>query len=141
MKSKFKVKIYKKPQPRRKDSFWFDGHVATVKLADVSVDIMATGHIDIIFNEDEPSYENTDARKVARKRGYTDKKLDNVHGGWLNNNWFGFIINLPGDTDSTLRWDDATAINFDDAISMAKQIIKDYMTFATIGTLVNLSKK
>lgn len=64
---KIKVTQYKKPQPRRKDSFWFDGHVATVKSGKVQINIVATGHIDVCFNPNEPFYDNKDAQRIAKK--------------------------------------------------------------------------
>ena len=121
---KIKVTQYKKPQPRRKDSFWFDGHVATVKSGKVQINIVATGHIDVCFNPNEPFYDNKDAQRIAKKRGYTDKKLSMLsrHDGWGNNNWFGFeVIQNGGES----FWMDETETNFDYAIKMAKEMVSE----------------
>lgn len=124
MKKNMEIKIFQKPEKCRKDSFWFDGEVASLSLGETSVSIMATGHVDVCFNENESNVSNDHARKEARRRGYTDRKLKNLskHDGWSNNNWFGFLITLPSGKE---KWDEATDINFDDAIYTAKQILLD----------------
>lgn len=123
MANKIKVEIHKKPESRRKDSFWFDGHVATVSDGKTTVNIIATGHIKVCFNQNESNYSNDFARKEARSRGYTDVKLKNLskHDGWSNNNWFDFEIIGNGKT----FLDDYTDINLDDAIFYAKEVVQE----------------
>lgn len=124
MKSKIKVKIHVKPEPQRKDSFWFDGHVATVTDGKTTVNIIAQGHVDVIFNANETAMSNAHARKEARSRGYTDRKLGGLskHDGWNNNNWFAFEVITPG---KEMYLDEATNVNLDDAIKESKGIIKE----------------
>jgi hypothetical protein len=120
-----KVEIHVKPEPQRKDSFWFDGHVATVTDGKTTVNIIATGHVDVTFNRnDENCYRNSEARKEARSRGYTDRKLNTMgrHDGWGNNNWFAFEVITQG---KSMYWDEGTETKFDDAIHAAKEIIKE----------------
>nr|WP_298657441.1 hypothetical protein [uncultured Flavobacterium sp.] len=120
---KFKVEIHQKPEPRRKDSFWFDGHVATVTNGKTTVNIVALGRIDVFFNPNESSMTNDDARKEARKRGYTDKKLTNIckHDGFSNSNWFTFEVFIYG--EATMN--EHTDINFNDAIAYAKSLLNN----------------
>ncbi len=126
MNSKKKVELtyQTKVEPRRKDSFWFDGHVATVSNGKTEVRIIAMGHVGVIFKVDEPGFNNDYARKEALKRGYTDQKLKNLnnHDGWLNNNWFAFEVVLQG---GKTYLDDATDVYLPDAINTAKNILKD----------------
>jgi len=119
-----KVKLHVKIQPRRKNSFWFDGHVATVTDGKTTVNVISQGHVDVVFNVNEDSMCNEHARKEARSRGYTDRKLSNLskHDGWSNNNWFAFEVEREGHKP---YWDEATDIGFDDAIQTAKEIIKE----------------
>jgi len=121
MKAKIKVKIYKKPEPRRKDSFWFDGHVATVTDGKTTVNIVATGHVDVCFNPNETNYDNDSARKEARKRGYTDRKINNLynHDGVRNSNWYSFELISQGST----KWDSYTDVELDGAINYAKDLV------------------
>lgn len=121
MANKIKTEIHQKPEPRRKDSFWFDGHIATVTDGKTTVNVIATGHVDVCFNPNESNVDNDHARKEARSRGYTDVKLKNLnkHDGWSNNNWFGFEVIKDGKT----TWDDYTDIKFDDAIGYAKDLV------------------
>lgn len=121
MANKIKVEIHQKPEPRRKDSFWFDGHVATVTDGKTTINVVATGHVDVCFNRNESNMSNDYARKEARSRGYTDKKLKNLsnHDGWSNNNWFGFEVVKDGKT----TWDEYTDVNFNDAIGYAKDLV------------------
>lgn len=125
-KNSLKIKIHQKPEPRRKDSFWFDGHVATITDGEITIDVMAQGHIDVCFNPNEKSFSNNDARKEAINRGYTDKKLKNLnrHDGWGNNNWFDFLVTVKG-KENEPRWSGENVINFDDIISTAKNILED----------------
>ena len=119
------VKTFVKQEPRRKDSFWFDGEVASVKLGKVLVSVMATGTIRVVFNPDEDMFNDQMATKEARSRGYTDRKLKNLsnHDGWSNNNWFGYIVQIDGEKE--YKWNDQTDINLDDAIFAAKQIAEE----------------
>lgn len=121
--NKSNVTIHKQPQPRRKDSFWFDGHVATVEKGNVKVEVIATGHIEVMFSENDKGYENKDAVQIALDRGYTDTKLKklNEHDGWGNNNWFGFEITI----NDKSYWHDDTSTNFDEAIEIAKSIVNE----------------
>ena len=118
-----KIEYHTEIEPRRKDSFWFDGHVATVSNDRVQVNIIATGHVAVCFNVDENNYINNSAREEARARSYTDQKLKNIsrHDGWSNNNWYGFEVVVNGQT----YWDDATDVYLPDAINRAKEILKD----------------
>lgn len=128
MKNKVKVNIYVKPEKGRKDSFWFDGHVASVTDGETTIDIVSSGEIGVTFNPDEDLFKNKKAVKEAKKRGYTDRKLNNImnsHDGWSNNNWFGYIIEKKGQRKSdNINWADSTDINFDDAIKRAKNLLK-----------------
>lgn len=121
-----KVKIHQKPKLRRKNSFWFDGHVATVTDDEITIDVMATGHINVCFNPNEKYFKDKQARKEAIKRGYTDKKINNImpHDGWGNNNWFDFLVTVKGKEDEP-RWSSLNVINFNDIISTAKDILED----------------
>ncbi len=116
------IEIYKTPEPKRKDSFWFDGHVATVTDGKTTVNVIAQGHVCVYFKPNEKTaYSNDTARKEARSRGYTDKKLKNLnrHDGWLNNNWFCFeIIN-----ENKNLLDENTEIDFDEAIKYARELV------------------
>jgi len=122
--NKIELTIYQHPNPRRKDSFWFDGHVATVTKGRTSVHIIAEGEIRIAFNVDEDMYRNDSAREEAKARKYTDVKLKNIskHDGWGNNNWFAFEIEKGGEK---VFYDTATDTNFDDAIITAKRILEE----------------
>lgn len=121
MKHKIKVEIHQEPELRRKDSFWFAGHVATITNGKKTVNVCAIGHVQVCFNPNESNFYNHDARKEARSRGYTDVKLKNIsnHDGWGNNNWFAFEVIKDGKT----TWDDHTDIKFDDAIGYAKDLV------------------
>lgn len=118
------IKIHQAPEFKRKDSFWFDGHVATITDGKNTINIIATGHICVFFEPDGDSYKNDEARKFARSKGYTDIKLNILfkHDGWSNNNWFAFEVIKEGKTPV---WDEATEISFDNAIETAKNIIKE----------------
>ncbi len=118
-----KIEYHVDLEPRRKDSFWFDGHVATISNDDVTVNIIATGHLCVSFKENGESFANDMARKEAMSMGYTDQKLKNIskHDGWQNNNWFAFEVVKGGKT----YWDDATDVYLPDAINTAKEILKE----------------
>jgi len=122
-KKKAELTYYVDVEPRRKDSFWFDGHVASITDGKTEVRIVAMGHVDVIFNVNENSFNNNSARKEARNRGYTDQKLKNLnrHDGWLNNNWYAFEIVKDGKEEI----DDYTDVYLPDAIDYAKQLLKD----------------
>lgn len=122
MKANIKVKLHKKIEPRKKNSFWFDGHVATVTDGKNSINIISMGHVCVSFEPNGDLYKNDDARKVAKKRGYTDIKLNNLskHDGWSNNNWFSFEVVKEGKLPV---WNDLTEINIDDAIEIAKDAL------------------
>ena len=118
-----KTTIYQTPETRRKDSFWFDGHVATISNKKAKVNIIATGAIQVSFAPNEDYLRDGHAVKEARSMGYTDRKLRNIskHDGWSNNNWFAFEIVRDGKA----TWSPDTETKFDDAIRTAKQILKD----------------
>ena len=124
MANKIKVEIHQQPEPRRKDSFWFDGHVATITDGKTEVSIIATGHVTVCFNPNEENVNNDYARKEARSKGYTDKKLNNLskHDGWSNNNWFEYEITKDG---KTTKYEKTTDVDFDDAIKTAKSILTE----------------
>lgn len=121
--SKIKLEIHQKLEPRRKNSFWFDGHVATITDGEIRIDVMAQGEINIIFNPNEDTFKNNSARKEASSRGYTDKKLKNIynHDGWGNNNWFDFLVT---EKEKEPRWASVNVINFDDILPTAKDILE-----------------
>lgn len=125
MNSKMKPKLeyHKTIEPRRKDSFWFDGHVATLSNDKATVNIIAMGHVSVSFKANGEQYANDMARKEARTMGYTDQKLKNLnrHDGWANNNWYAFEVVVNGQT----YWDDATDVYLPDAINTAKEILKE----------------
>ena len=114
-----KTTIIQKPQPRRKDSFWFDGQVATVSNGSKTISIEAQGEISVMFNPDEGFYKGRNARAAALLAGYTDRKLNNLyrHDGWGNNNWFAFYW---VENDEYLT---PTSVNYDDAIKIAKSLL------------------
>lgn len=118
-----KVYIHQEPERKRKDSFWFDGHVATVENNNTTVKVIAMGEINVCFNPNERIFKNDEARQEAICRGYTDIKLFHLskHDGWQNNNWFAFEV-LKDDKDP--YWDTETSVNFNDAILIAKLLSK-----------------
>ncbi len=119
MKQQLTIKIIQPIKKRRKDSFWYNGQVATVSTGEKTISIEAQGDVLVSFNKDEDLYPNDKARKEATKRGYTDRKLNrmNTHDGWSNNNWFAFYW---VENDQYL---DTTSINYNEAIKVAKELI------------------
>jgi hypothetical protein len=47
------VEFHKSPESKhRKDSFWFDGVVASTKIKSRTFCLIATGHVDVVFKPD-----------------------------------------------------------------------------------------
>lgn len=115
-----KIEFIKRAQKQRKDSFWYDGTVAIV-TDKRTIHIIAQGEINVVFNENEDWYSGKQAVKEARKRNYTDRKLNNLvaHDGWGNNNWFAFWWE-EGDKYLT-----PTSVHYTEAIKIAIDLAKN----------------
>lgn len=114
---RFTINIIVQPERRRRDSFWFDGHVATVidNKTHRTIDIHATGHIDVII--EDQAYHNQNARDKAMELRYSDTKLSKLE--WNNSNWFTLYDVL--NNGQHFEWiPDTVAGNFEEAIRMAK---------------------
>lgn len=110
---KFKIDYIIPPEKRRKDSFWYDGQVATISYKGRTISIEATGHIDASYRENDIS------PKSARMFGFTDRRLKFFH--WSNNNWFT-LYEQKGDEFEWIA--DSVAYTYDEAIRLAKYYIQ-----------------
>ena len=73
------------------DSFWYYGEtIATISDQDVTIDIVASGEIKVMFEVDGSWYTNNQAVEEAIRRNLDDDDLLTLseHDGWGNNNWF-----------------------------------------------------
>ena len=106
--NKIVKEIYQKSDRQHQDSFWYDGHIATLTMIDKEgnkreVIIYAVGDIRIHDKEGELVFD-----VKARNGGFpefkegvptTDKELSKVEKlgySWENNNWFSFEYRLNG---------------------------------------------
>jgi len=127
---KIKTIIHQKSDKKHKDSFWYDGDIATFKYKDKEVLLMACGDIRINNKAGELVWdckernsgikgglkEDKDLRKIGQN--YTDNYY------WENNNWFECLYKKKGED----TWQDVMGevqYHYDDAIRMAKKLIKD----------------
>jgi len=116
--AKIEVDIHKKMIDRwHKDSFWYDGPVADVKLGTRKVTIVAMGEIDMYRNDGSgESYQDDKARRYAKRHKLTDKTL-NKKFEFDNSNWFE-LTEVDKDYNHIFTLN-AVGTYYDEAIEMA----------------------
>jgi hypothetical protein len=119
-----KVKFHKKVEKGRKDSFWFEGLVATVSCKGIEVYIRTSANQPrVVFKQNEKEFSGNAARRKARELGYTDRKINLLAEKEMFNSSNSFKIHL-GENDNTYNYRMGYA-DLDMAIKEAKRIIKN----------------
>ncbi len=122
---KKKIEVFVKPEPRRKDSFWFPSGKELASCGDFWM--MATGLIRVTFDytdtSDGVTLRNEEAVKYAKKKGFTDRKLHGCNTDWNNNNWF----EIRSNTNDEWCHNDMP-INYDEAIKLLKKVANEEKT-------------
>ncbi len=122
------------PEKKRKNSFWFDGHVATVDLGKVQVYIVAEGEVSVSLLSNIV-HKGDVARANAKTLFVDDTHIKDLYDDdkFSNSNWFGYKIVIDGgeeiNYDSTIASlnssTNSTDSNLDEAIKTATQILID----------------
>ena len=127
--------IIQKGDKKHQDSFWFDGHVATLSMKDKngdirSVYIRATGDIRIHNKEGELVFDvksrNSGFPEFRNNCPNDDKdlaKLEKFGYYWENNNWFAFEYDINDGEGHGFLGD--FEHSFDKAIKRAEKALKD----------------
>lgn len=120
-KFKITVEFHQSVEKRRKSSFWFDGYVATVTDGITTLNIMAVGMLHGSLDMNSDVLDRNKLVKEAKKRGYSDKKINELgkNDMFSNFNWFNLEVVKGNEFESLEK----TIDNLDDAISEAKAYI------------------
>ena len=105
----------------KNDSMHYYGeHIATVEKNKRKLIVESAGEMRACFTEDGANYLNEDLKAELRKRGTTDRQLSVLgKNDFISlNNWFRIM-------DDATEVELGIAHTFDDAISLAKQLIKE----------------
>jgi hypothetical protein len=119
MKDGISIEYFQKVHSKRKDSFWFDGQVASVSNGTISVSIEATGHKAVSFSESGKSYTNEAAVKQARRRKLYDQDIESLYERFQNANWFNLVV-IDGDQTTSLE---RVISDLDDALAEARSFL------------------
>jgi len=141
MKDKIKIIYHQKRIPRKEDSFWYDGNIATLTYKNREVTLVAAGEIRI-YNKDSELVYDTKQRgpgfpEFKHSEPQNDKdleKLEKFGYRWKNNNWFEVyyvynIIDGQKYEDSVLG---DVAYYYKDGVALAKSYLKDDEFWARI---------
>lgn len=120
-----------KVSPKHNDSFWYDGHIATLSYKKRIVKIYAVGEIRIYTSKNggELVHDGWKSRNSGIELE-NDDDLNKIGSNyddefyWENNNWFDFVFGYDNndDIDSVFG---QVAHEYDSAIEMAKEWLKD----------------
>jgi len=134
MKDKIKIIYHQKRIPRKEDSFWYDGNIATLTYKNREVTLVAAGEIRIHNKKGELVYDTKQRGsgfpEFKRNEPQNDRdlnKLEKLGYRWENNNWFEVyyvydIINGEKYEDSVLG---DVAYYYKDGMNLAKSYLKD----------------
>lgn len=126
--------IHQRGDKKHQDSFWFDGHVATLSMLDKKgniryINIYAEGDIRIHNKEGELVYDGKERNcglPEFKKGLRTDKdlvKLDKFGYTWENNNWFCFLYSInDGNADDSMG---NISHTFNEAIEQSREALTD----------------
>ena len=126
-----KIKIHQQKIEKCSDSFFYDGHIATISEGKKVVEVYAAGDIRIQNKAGEIVHDGWNERGDGITLE-TDEDLKKVGSNydddyyWENNNWFECFFAFEGDSLDCLLGD--VRDEYDDAIQFAKDILesKDY---------------
>ena len=112
----------------RADSFWYYGeNIAEITLDDgISFVAMASGSIEMFFDEDGSVYKGANAVQEALNRDLTDDDLSalGIQDRILLGNWFNIV--QFDDKNEAIDGDFAICHDYDEAIQMLKDVAKEY---------------
>jgi len=89
------IKVFIEKNPKRLDSFWYDGEIARIDYINKKVYFETTGEIEITINDKR--YNGVDALNKAKELNYTDEDLSELN--FILNNWIRAVeVDLNGET-------------------------------------------
>lgn len=132
-KNGIKIVYHQKRIPKKGDSFWYDGDIATLTYKGREVTLVATGEIRIHNKDRELVYDNKQRGpgfpEFKNHEPQSDKdltKLEQLGYYWQNNNWFEvfYVYN----TVNGVKYEDAVlgdvAFTYKEGLMLAKEYLK-----------------